>query len=156
MVHNTVHQFVDSNVGVEIFLKEREHQKEDALKQKIGASLYTLYSGFKKIPFTLQTYVLAILQNGAKFIQKLAPSFKLGQLQTNSGKSKNLKFYRLLLSKKYICLKNTFLQLKHMQMIYLTLISTTCVKICPIICVIFETINHFSRHNHSSSFQTFH
>ena len=33
------------------------------------ASLYTLDWGFKKIPFTLDTYVLVvkILQNGAKF-----------------------------------------------------------------------------------------
>ena len=60
---------------VEIFLK-REHQKKGALKWKIEAS-YTLYWGFKKIPFTLYTYVLAkILQNGAKFIQKLTPGFK--------------------------------------------------------------------------------
>ena len=47
------------------------------MKQKIEASLYALYWGFKKISFTLYTYVLAkILQNGAKFIQKLNPDFK--------------------------------------------------------------------------------
>ena len=41
------------------------------------ASLYTLYWGFKKIPFTLYTYVLAkILQNGARFTQKLTLGFK--------------------------------------------------------------------------------
>ena len=46
----------------------REHQKKGALKQKIEASLYTLDWGFKKIPFTLYTYVSAkILQNGANF-----------------------------------------------------------------------------------------
>ena len=47
----------------------REHQKNGALKQKIEASLYTLDLAFKKIPFTLDTYVLVtkILQNGAKF-----------------------------------------------------------------------------------------
>ena len=45
-----------------------EHQKKGVLKLKIEASLYTLDWGFKKIPFTLYTYVLAkILQNGAKF-----------------------------------------------------------------------------------------
>ena len=55
----------------------REHQKKGALKQEIEASLYTLYWGFKKIPFTLYTYFLAkILQNGARFIQKLSPGFK--------------------------------------------------------------------------------
>ena len=41
------------------------------------ASLYTLYWGFKKNPFTHYTYVLdKILQSGAKFIQKLTPGFK--------------------------------------------------------------------------------
>ena len=36
-----------------------------------------MYWGFKKIPFTLYTYVLAeILLNGAKFIPKLTPAFK--------------------------------------------------------------------------------
>ena len=39
--------------------------------------MYTLYWGFKKIPFTLYSYVLAkVLQNRAKFIQKLTPGFK--------------------------------------------------------------------------------
>ena len=55
----------------------REHQKNYVFKYNIEASLYTLYSGFKKIPFTLYTYVLVkILQDGAKFIEKLTPAFK--------------------------------------------------------------------------------
>ena len=46
----------------------REYQKKGALKQKVEASLYTLNWGFKKIPFTLYTCVLAkMLQNDAKF-----------------------------------------------------------------------------------------
>ena len=49
----------------------------------------------------------------------------------------------------YFCPENTLLQLKHMQRTYLTLISTTCMKIQQISYVIFETINHFSRHNSS-------
>ena len=77
MVNNIVYQFLGSNLGFEIFLKKREHQKKGALKQKIEASLYILYWGFKEIPFKLYTYVLAkILQNGAKFIQKLTPGLK--------------------------------------------------------------------------------
>ena len=46
----------------------REYQKKGALKKKIEASLYTLDWGFKKIPFTVYTYVLVakILQNGTK------------------------------------------------------------------------------------------
>ena len=47
----------------------------------------------------------------------------------------------------YVCLKTTFLHLKHYLQIYLTLLSTTCVKIHQILYVIFETISHFSRHN---------
>ena len=56
-------------------------------------SLYTLYWDFKIIPFTLYSYVLAmILQNGVKFIQKANSWFKksheeFGQLQTSSRKS---------------------------------------------------------------------
>ena len=58
-------------------MKNNEHEKKDALKKKIELPLYTLYWGFKKIPFTVYTYVLAkILQNGAKFTQKLNPDFK--------------------------------------------------------------------------------
>ena len=50
----------------------REHQKKGSLKKKIEASLYTLEWGFKKIPFTLDTYVLTakMLQNDAKFRYK--------------------------------------------------------------------------------------
>ena len=77
VVNNTVFHFVDSDLVVEIFLKKKEHQKKGALRQKIGAALYTLYWGFKKIQFTLYTYIVAkILQTGAKVIQKLTPGFK--------------------------------------------------------------------------------
>ena len=65
---------------------------------------------------------------------------------------KKLKLDGLLLSKKYICPKNTFLQLKHyIQRIYLTLLSTT-MKIHQIPHVIFEIMSHFSRHNLSLFF----
>ena len=75
----------------------RYHKKKGALKQKFEASLYTLKLGFKKIPFTLHTYVLVakILQNGAKSRYKKSWFQKLQefeQLQTSSGKSKKLKF----------------------------------------------------------------
>ena len=67
-----------------------------------------MYWGFKKILFTLCTYVLIkILQNGPEFMQKLPPGFKnhmrnFGQRQTGTGKFKKLKFDGLFLSKKYI------------------------------------------------------
>ena len=51
-------------------MKKRKHRKKGVLKKKIEVSLHALYWGFKKIPFTFYTYVLAkILQNGAKFIK---------------------------------------------------------------------------------------
>ena len=53
----------------------------------------------------------------------------------------------------YFCPKNTSLHLKYcIQEIYLTLLSTTCVKIHQIPYVIFKTISHFSRHNFSVFF----
>ena len=77
MVNNIVYQFFGSNLGVKMLLKKTEHQKKCALKEKIEASLNTFYCGFKNIPFTLYTYALAkILQNGAKFMQKLTSGFK--------------------------------------------------------------------------------
>ena len=64
------YQFVGSSLGVDIFLKKREHKK-GVLKQKIETSLNTFYLDFEIIPFTLYTYVLTkILQNGSKLIQK--------------------------------------------------------------------------------------
>ena len=92
---------------------KRGNIKKGCIKWKIEAPLYTLFWAFKKIPFTLYTFVLAkILQNGVKFIQKLTSGFKnhkkeFGKLQTGSGKFKKLKFDGLFLS------KNTFLQRKH-------------------------------------------
>ena len=50
------------------------------------------------------------------------------------------------------CPKNTFLQLKHRQRIYPTLLSITSVKIHQMISVIFKTMCHFSRHSPSINF----
>ena len=69
--------------------------------------MYTLYEVFKKIPFTLSTYVLAKIldtkwrKNCTKtdsWFQKSQEEF--GQLQKSSGKSKKLNIHGLLLSKK--------------------------------------------------------
>ena len=71
---NTVYQFVRCNLWVQIFLEKWEHQKNGALKQKTEVSLQLDFGlGFKKIPFTLYTYISAkILQNDANLgIQKL-------------------------------------------------------------------------------------
>ena len=107
------------------------------------------------IPFTLYTYVLAkilytkwgkIYIKNDSWFQKSHEKF--GQLQT-SEKSKKVKCNRLPLS------KNTFPRLKHyINKIYVTLLSTTCVKIYQITYAIFETISHFSRHNCSVFFSS--
>ena len=57
----------------------------------------------------------------------------------------------------YFCLKNTFLQLKHIQRIYLT-ISTTCVKIHQIPCHFWNNKSFFTAQFlciQSAHFQTF-
>ena len=103
MVNNIVYQFFVSNL---------EHQKIGTLKQKIEASPYTLYWSFKKIPFTLYTYVLSkILQNGAKFIQKLTTGFKnhMKNLDNFSKAMQNLKSRKLM---GFFCPKNTAKRLR--------------------------------------------
>ena len=81
------------------------------MKYKIETSfLYTSCWGFKKVLFRICTYVLAkILQNGAKFIQKLTPGFKNRRNLNNFRKAvESPKSWNLM----GFCPKNTFLQLK--------------------------------------------
>ena len=82
-------------------------------------------------------------------MQKLTPGFK--NLMRNLDN-----FWQAVESPKignsmcYFCPKNTFLQLKHyIQGVYLTLLSTTYVKIHQIPYVIFEIISHFSQNDSS-------
>ena len=91
----------------------------------------TLYIGVSRkfYLYTLYTYVLAkILQNGAKFIQKLTLDFKnhMRSLDNSRQAVESLKIWNLM---GYLCPKNTFLQLKHIRMIYLTLLWMSRVKI---------------------------
>ena len=98
--------------------------------------------------FKLRYYI----QNGAKFLQKLALGFKnhMRNLDNFRQAVESPKSWNLM---GYFCPKNTFLQLEHyIPKIYLTLLSTTCVKIHQITYVVFETISHFSQHNSSVSF----
>ena len=92
----------------------------------IGISIYTLAK---------------VLQNGAKFIQKLTPGFK--NHITNFDKFRqgveSPKSWNLM---SYFCPKKAFLQLKHyVQRINLTLFSTTCMEPHQITYVIFEIIS---------------
>ena len=137
---------------------------------KIEEKIYTKISGVKSPPnpsitssipldglllALLYTYALAkMLQNGAKFIQKRTLDFK-NHMTNFDNFSQAVESPKSWNSMGYICPKNTFLQLKHyMQMIYLTLLSTTyvCHYIKFLIYVIFETITHFSRYNLSALF----
>ena len=89
--------------------------------------------------FILFLYVLAkILQNGAKFIQELTPGFK-NPIRNLENFRQAVESPKIWNSMHYVCPKNTFLQLKHIQMIYPTLLLTTCVKIHQTPYVIFKT-----------------
>ena len=112
----------------------------------LAISLHTLCWNFKVIPFTVYTYISArILQNDAKFKQKPTPGLKnyMRNLDNFRQAVESPKTWNLM---GYFCPKNTFLQLKHIQRIYPTLLSTSCVKIHQMTNDIFETICHFSRH----------
>ena len=80
--------------------------------------------------FWLYTFALAkIFQNDATFIQKLTHGFK-NHMRNLDNFRQAVESPKNLNSMDYFCLKNTFLQLKHyLQMIYLSLLSTTCLKI---------------------------
>ena len=72
-----------------------------------------MYWGCKKVRIKLYNYVLAkILENGAKFIQKLTPGFKnhMRNLDNFRQTVESPKSWNLM---GYFCPKNTFLQLKH-------------------------------------------
>ena len=101
-------------------------------------NLLHCYWVFEKILFTLYFYVLAkTLQNGITFLQKLTTGFKNHTRNWNN-------FRQAVASPKSwnfmgVYLKNTFFQLKYyIQRIYLTLLSTTSVKVQQITYVIFD------------------
>ena len=123
-------------------MKKEEHQKKGELPQNIDTPLYTLYCGFKKISFTLYTYVSAkTLQNGAKFIQKLTSGFKTQIMRILNNRKQAVESPNTWISTGYFCPKNTFLGLKHdIQRIYLILLSTTCVPNSP------NSMCHFWNH----------
>ena len=94
------------------------------------------------------------MQNGATFIQKLTPGFK-HHMRSSDNFRQAMESLKSWNSMGYFCPKTTFLQLKHyIQRIYLTLFSTTCVKIYQIPFVIFEIISYFSRYNSSVFFSS--
>ena len=106
---------------------------------KVPEPFDTLFDSLRWAPFSL---VLQLCSSKAitKLIQKLTPDFKNHRNLDNLWRG--VKSPKIWYSMGYTCLKTTFLQLKHyLQKIYVTLLSTTCVKIHQIPDAIFETIS---------------
>ena len=82
MVNNTVYQFVGSNLRVEIFLKNREHQKNGAFFEieERDFSVYFALGFQENSIYTLHLFLAKILQNYKRFVQKF------GQLAATSFK----------------------------------------------------------------------
>ena len=143
MVNNTVYQFVGLYLGVEISLEKREHQKKDALK-------YVFQKNSIYMHFLHLCYVLAkILRNCTMFIRKPSLGFKncMKNLESFRKAVESPKSWHLL---GHFCPTDTFLHIKdYIQRIYLTLLSTTWVKIYQMTYAIFEIVGHFLQHNSS-------
>ena len=91
----------------------------------------TLFDSHRWAPCSLALHLCPsyVITNMAKFIQKLTPGFK-NQMRNWDNFRKAVESPKSWNSMGCNCLKTTFLQLKHYtQNIYLTLLSTTCVKI---------------------------
>ena len=100
-------------LGVEVFLNKKEHQKKRALKLKTEASLYTLYKSFENSIYTLYSYFCKDIIKWCKVYTKTDTWFQKShaefqQPQTNSKKSKKLKFDGPLLSREYISSSKTY------------------------------------------------
>ena len=133
------------------FLKIENIRKQVHWNRRFEASAFTFYWGFKKKKNTLRsrfTKWCKVYTKTDSWFQKSHGEF--GKLLISSGKSKKLKFDGCFCPKNTRLQKKRFVKLKHyIHRIYLTLLSTTCVKIHQVTHVIFETISHFSRHNFS-------
>ena len=155
VVNNTVYQFVSFDLGVEILLKKREHQKRVRWNTRLRL-LCTLCIGVSRkfhLHFTLMFYLrydkmVQSLYKNWLLVSKITRGIwkYLDKQAVDSPKSWNLMGY--------FCPKYTCLQLKHNAQDLSKVLSTTCVKIHFI--TIFETISHFSRHNSSLSFSLKH
>ena len=119
----------------------------------IGSSPCTLDWGFKKIPFTLYTYVLAkILQNGAKFRYRKAGFKNYRNLSNFRQTVENPKSWNLMgfCPKKYISSAKTW------YTVDLSNITFNYLGIHQITYVIFETVSYFPQHSSSVSFELKH
>ena len=152
MVNNTVYQFFSSNLGVEIFFEKREQQKKGVCWNKRLRLLFTLCIRVSR-KFYLHSFfkLRYYMQNGAKFLQKLTPRFKITwEIETTSRRQWKIQSWNLM---GCFCPKNTLLQLEHyVPKIYLTLLATICVKIHQITSVIFETMYKLFWQHSSSVF----
>ena len=156
-----MYQFVGSNLGIEIILEKREHQKKGCVEiEDWGFSVHFVLGIQINSIYNLHLCFSYDITKWCKVYTKLTPGFKnhIKNLDNYRQAVESPKIWNLIA---YFCLKNTlvqkntFFQLKHyMQRIYLTLFSTTCVKIHQTSYVIFETISHFSWHNSSVFFSS--
>ena len=150
MVKNNIYHFVRSNLGVEIFLKWNRRSR----------LLSTLFIGVSRkfhlhftFMFWLRYYkMMQSLQNSCNsWFATLG--FK-NHTRNWDNCRQAVESPKSWISMDHFCSKNKFCQLqlkRNIQRIYLTLISTICVKIRRIP-FIFETLSHFSRHNSSVFF----
>ena len=114
VVNNTVYQFVSFDLGVEILLKKREHQKRVRWNTRLRL-LCTLCIGVSRkfhLHFTL-VFQLTYYRMGQSLYKRWLLVSKItneefGQLKTSSGKSEKWKFDEILLSKKYILSVKTY------------------------------------------------
>ena len=123
--------------------------------------MYTLYWGFKKTHLDFYTYDIT---KWCKVYIKLTSGFKNHMMYLDNFKQA-VESPKSWNSMGYFCPKNTFLQLKHIQRIYLTLLSTTCVRIyLPIfhgttpLYFLAQTLHTFYkiRPHQSANFENFH
>ena len=150
--------------GLRYFWKTGNIRKKVCWNRRLRL-LCTLYIGVLR-KFNLH-FILMFWLRYYKMVPSLCKNWLLVSkitwgIRTISDKQwkvQKVEFWWATFVQKIICPKNTFLQIKHyIQKIYLTLLSTNCVKIHQITYVIFETISYFSQHNFSLFFlaQTLH
>ena len=174
MVNNTVYHFLVLTWGLRYFWKRENIRKECVEIEDWGTSAYLCWD-FKKVlckaclPCNCFLVIKGILKALFSFISWLLnfsdlPNYGIKIEEKICTKAtvklvlkiiwgiwitsdKQWKVQKFEIQSATFVGKNTFLQLKHIQRIYLTLLSTTYVKLHQIPLVIFKTIRHFSEHN---------
>ena len=173
MVNNIVYHFLVLTWGLRYFWKRGNTRKECVEIEDWGTSAYLCWD-FKKVlckaclRFNCFLVIKGILKALFSFISWLLNLSYLPMVQNREKictkatvklvlkiiwgiwitSDKQWKVQKFKIQSATFVGKNTFLQLKHyIHRIYLTLLSTTYVKLHQVPLVIFKTISHFSQHN---------